>query len=540
MNNQAVTTFVNGKIFTSNPDQLYATAMKVQNGKVTWIGEQEDVEKTEGSAIDLQGRRVLPGFIDAHLHPWHLAMYAKQIAALPPNVHSIAELVEKIRERRKSLEDGRWIECWGYDEGKLAEGRMPTRWDLDKAASDVPVVASRSCVHIMSVNSKVLEMAGITKDTPNPPGGQIDKDEQGEPTGVLRESARELVFKMMPVQTIEEDAAALAVLSPKLFAHGITAITDLMARAKPVDYLDMYNKGREKGLQQRTVLYYLWEDLQKQPIQDKNRLNRETPVHIGGIKLFSDGSISGQTAWVNPPFLGEEEAYGIPTTSKEELLAAGEAAKQYGIQLVIHAMGEQAINLIVDAFYEKEGWLEDAPSIRIEHVTLPTEQAMKRMAEARIGIVTQPVFLYAEIESYLKNLGADRTKTTYPVKTMLDAGIEVAFSSDAPGTAWADPVNPFLGIKSAVTRTAYDGTDTGQEERIDVATAIELYTRAAQELTRIPAIGQLKPGYYADFIILDQDILEIDPQKIDELQVVETYMGGECVYQQASLANKES
>ncbi|RJS59027.1 amidohydrolase [Bacillus sp. PK3_68] len=531
MNNQGITTFINGKIFTSNPDQPYATAMKVQDGKIIWVGKQEEVALTAGDVIDLQGQRVLPGLIDAHLHPWHLAMYSKQIAALPPNVYSIAELIEKIQEARKNLKEESWIQCWGYDEGKLAEGRMPTRWDLDKAAPDVPVIASRSCVHIATVNSKVLEMAGITKDTPNPPGGQIDKDENGEPTGVLRESARELVFKIMPVQTIEEDALALAELSPKLLAHGITAVTDLMARVEPVDYLEMYNQGREKGLKQRTVLYYLWEDLQKRPIQDKERTNRENPIHIGGIKLFSDGSISGQTAWVNPPFLGEGENCGIATTSKAELLAAGEAAKQYGIQLVIHAMGEQAIDLIVDTFYDKEGWLEDAPSIRIEHVTLPTEQAMKRMAKARIGIVTQPVFLYAEIESYLKNLGAERTKSTYPIKSMLKEGIEVAFSSDAPGTAWADPVNPFLGIKSAITRKAYDGTDTGQDERVDVATAIELYTRAAQQLTRIPNVGQLKPGYYADFIILDQDILEIDPQKIDELQVMETYMGGKCVYQ---------
>ncbi|MEK4029509.1 amidohydrolase [Pseudobacillus sp. FSL P4-0506] len=531
MNNQGIITFINGKIFTSNSDQPYATAMKVQDGKIIWVGKQEEVALTAGDVIDLQGQRVLPGLIDAHLHPWHLAMYSKQIAALPPNVYSIAELIEKIQEARKNLKEGSWIQCWGYDEGKLAEGRMPTRWDLDKAAPDVPVIASRSCVHIATVNSKVLEMAGITKDTPNPPGGQIDKDENGEPTGVLRESARELVFKIMPVQTIEEDALALAELSPKLLAHGITAVTDLMARVEPVDYLEMYNQGREKGLKQRTVLYYLWEDLQKRPIQDKERTNRENPIHIGGIKLFSDGSISGQTAWVNPPFLGEGENGGIATTSKAELLAAGEAAKQYGIQLVIHAMGEQAIDLIVDTFYDKEGWLEDAPSVRIEHVTLPTKQAMKRMAKARIGIVTQPVFLYAEIESYLKNLGAERTKSTYPIKSMLKEGIEVAFSSDAPGTAWADPVNPFLGIKSAITRKAYDGTDTGQDERVDVATAIELYTRAAQQLTRIPNVGQLKPGYYADFIILDQDILEIDPQKIDELQVMETYMGGKCVYQ---------
>nr|WP_229731609.1 amidohydrolase [Bacillus thermotolerans] len=408
---------------------------------------------------------------------------------------------------------------------------MPTRWDLDEAAPDVPVIASRSCVHIATVNSKVLEMAGVTKDTPNPPGGQIDKDENGEPTGVLRENARELVFKLMPEHTIEENATALAELSSQLFAKGITAITDLLSRAHPVDYMNMYNLTREKGLQQRTILYYVWGDLKDQPVIDQEKLNRENPIHVGGVKLFSDGSISGQTAWVNPPFSGEKDNFGIPMTSKEELLAAGEAARQNNVQLVIHAMGEQAVDLIVETFYDQEGWLEDAPSVRIEHVALMTEETLKWAAKAKIGIVTQPVFLYAEIESYLKNLGAERTQSTYPVKDMLEAGIEVAFSSDAPGTAWADPVNPFIGIKAAVTRTAYDGTDTGQSQRVDAATAVELYTRAAQQLTRIPDIGQLKAGHHADFIVLDQDILEIDPEKIDKVQVEKTYMGGELVYE---------
>ena len=247
--------------------------------------------------------------------------------------------------------------------------------------------------------------------------------------------------------------------------------------------------------------------------------------------------MSGRTAWVNPPFLGEEGNYGIQTTTKEELLAAAVAAKHNNIQLVVHAMGEQAIDLIVDTFYEVPGWLEDIYSIRIEHAAMPTPQALQRAGEAGIAFVTQPIFLFAEIESYVNNLGTERMKNqTYPVQSMLDAGIKVAFSSDAPATAWADPANPFVGIKSAVTRVAYDRTDTGKEQKIDIETAITLYTRAAQEITRIPKVGQLAPGYYADFMILNEDILGINEDKIDEVQVIETYMGGNIVYQKPSFA----
>lgn len=531
-------TFINGKIFTSNLKQPYANAMIVKDGRVEWIGDQKDLGEIGSDIVDLQGRRVLPGFIDAHLHPLYLANAAKQIACTAPLVHSIEDLKEEVRKVRASQEPLQWIEGWGYDEGKLLEGRSPTCWDLDQAASDVPVVITRTCAHIVVANSKALELAGITKETPDPRGGKIDRDADGQPTGVLRENAKDLVTKIMPVKKLEEDAAALAELSPILLAHGITAITELMGKTEPHNYLEMYEKAVEKGLKQRAVLYYVWEDLQGQQLLNKNNTNNENQVHIGGVKLFSDGSVSGQTAWVNPPFLGEGENYGIQMTTREELFAAAEVAKKNQVQLVVHAMGEQAIDLIVETFYESEGWLSDAPSIRIEHAAMPTRQALKQAAEMGIAFVSQPIFLFAEIESYLKNLGSDRTKTTYPFQSILESGIKLAFSSDAPATAWADPVNPFVGIKSAVTRLAYDGTDTGQGQRVDVETAIALYTRAAQEITRIPYVGQLTPGYHADFIVLDQDIVEIDPMKIDEIQVLQTYLGGEIVFQKEGITKR--
>jgi predicted amidohydrolase YtcJ len=523
--------FVNGEIFTSNLQQPYANAMVVRDNKIVWIGDQADLEDAKREVIDLQGRRVLPGFIDAHLHPLYLAKVSNQISCMPPIVHSIQELIEKVREQIDVEGTQGWIESWGYDEGKLAEGRAPTRWDLDQASTEVPIVITRTCGHIVSVNSKALELAGIHKETQNPLGGEIDKDTTGVPTGILRENAKDLVKKVMPAESFEENATTLANLSPKLLAHGITGITEMMAKSDPEDYLEIYNEAKTKGLKQRTVLYYIWEDLIDKPFIETNRLNKENQIYIGGIKLFSDGSVSGQTAWVETSFIGENENFGIQTTSREELLAAADAAEQNGIQLVVHAMGEQAIDLIVNTLYKKKGWLTDAPSIRIEHAAMPTKQAISRASEAGIAFVPQPIFLYAEIESYLKNLGAERTKKTYPVKTMLDAGIKVAFSSDAPATAWADPVNPFVGIKSAVTRTAYDGTDTGRDQRVDLPTAISLYTRAAQEVTGIPNIGQLAPGYFADFIVLDRDILNINPEEIDQIRVQETYMNGQLVYQ---------
>lgn len=522
--------FFNGKIFTANLKKLYANAMVISDGVIIWIGEEKDLKNVDGKYIDLKGRRVVPGFIDVHMHPLFLANTLKQIPCVQPATNSIEELIEHIRKKRKEQGPNLWIQGSGYDEGKLLEGRSPNRWDLDKGASDVPVALMRTCFHIMVVNSKALKMAGIDRNTPDPPEGEIDRDLTGEPTGILRESAKNLITGIMPSLTMEESAGRLASLSSKLASNGITSIAECLANTKPVDYFDMYIRAREKGLKQRTVLYYDWNQLDENVVLDKDKLNNKNPIYIGGVKLLVDGSISGKTAWVDEPFLGNNEEYGLQTTSREELLNAWEFAKRNNIQIAVHAMGSKAVDLVIDTFYGKPGWLKDKPSIRIEHAAMATDKAISSAAEMGIAFVTQPIFMYAEIESYLKNLGADRTKKSYPIQSMLNKGVKVAFSSDAPATAWSDPSNPFVNLKAAVTRTAYDGTDCGQEHKVDIAAAIMMYTRIAQEITGISDVGQLSPGYHADFIVLDKDILEIDSDKIDEICVEETYMSGDLIY----------
>lgn len=234
--------FINGKIFTSNKAKKYVNAMIIHNGIVEWIGNQEEIHDFQGVVIDLKSRRVLPGIIDAHMHPLLLANFSKQIACTPPVVYSIVDMIREL----STMDKANWIEGWGYDEGKLEEGRAPNRQDLDQVSIDKPIVVTRTCGHIISVNSKALSIAGINKDTPDPAGGKIDRDTNGYPTGVLRESARLLVLNKMPQLSMEENASRLAALTKSLYAHGITAITDLMASHKPMDYIDIYTLAREK------------------------------------------------------------------------------------------------------------------------------------------------------------------------------------------------------------------------------------------------------------------------------------------------------
>jgi predicted amidohydrolase YtcJ len=522
-----IRTFVNGKIFTSDPSQWFADAMVVKNGKIMWIGKQEELQEVQGECIDLLGRRVLPGLIDSHMHPLKLADTSKQISCTLPTVKSIQDIIEQIRRQRQFQKNQEWILCWGYDEGKLSEVRSPTRWDLDEATMDTPVMVKRTCAHISVVNSIALEIAGIDKDMPDPPGGEIERDENGEPTGILKEKAQNLFQAYLPQKTEEEKIALLTGISETLLSYGITSVTDMRALN---GYYELYHAAREKGYKQRTVLYYSWVDNNKYTMQIEGKTNRNDPIFIGGVKVFGDGSISGKTAWIKPGYYNDIQNFGISVTSETELLEAAEYAKQNNIQLSVHAMGEQACDLVIDTFYEHGKWLDEIPSIRLEHAAMLSEHAVKRANKAGIAFSTQSIFIYAEIESYIRSLGLERTQQTYPIQTMLDEDVMIALSSDAPSTAWSEPANPFVAMKAAITRVAYEGTDVGQTQRIDVSTSIMLYTHNAKKITGIPDVGQLATGYWADFIILDQDILSIAPENIDQVQVLETYMSGEQVF----------
>ena len=522
--------FINGKIFTANDEKPYASACIVKDGIISWIGETEEVPYDVKNVSDLNGKRVIPGIIDAHLHPLFLASFKSGISCIAPTIHSIEELIINIQEKRSEQKDSEWIEGWGYDEGKLTEGRAPNRYDLDKGTTDVPVVMMRTCSHIISVNSKALDMAGIDEHTEDVPGGQIDRDENGIPTGILRENARYLVLDLKTPMTQSEYAEQIVALSEDLLSYGITGISEMMAVKDPVNYLDIYRDAAQKGMKQRIVMFFKWEDFQKLTITP-DMVDPKEQAFIGGIKLFADGSISGLTAWVEEPYAIGEEAYGISITSREKLREACAAAKENGIQLAVHAMGEQAILQVIDSLEDQENWMENTSSIRIEHASFPTKRAMDVAAVKQIGFLPQPIFLFAEIETYINNLGKERTERSYPIKTMLNKGIPVALSSDAPATSWSDPINPFTGIQSAVTRRAYNGTDTGRNERISVETAIKLYTRGAQRMSNFPNVGQLVEGYEADFVVLDQDIFEVDAQKIRDTKVEATYIHGEVVYQ---------
>ena len=524
--------YLNGKIFTSDPEAFHADAMIVEDGRIQWVGREEDIPSVaDCTKVDLGGRRVLPGFVDAHMHPVMLADFSTQISALPPAVNSIAELTAAVAEFRSRQDGEQWIQGWGYDEGKFAEKRSPNRYDLDAGSPDAPVSILRTCGHIRCVNSRALEIAGITKDTPDPEGGEIERDEHGEPTGVLKENARNLITPFIPEDDFNSKVKNLTALGELLASQGIVAVADMGAIEK-VDNYRFFAEAKKKGFRQEVAVYYFWEYYYDDPEFQipAERLDRNRQIFVAGLKLIGDGSVSGRTAWMNEPYLGTNEC-GISVCTDEQIKTAIDYCKAHGLQLSVHAMGGRAIDRVIDRVYPEKDWTDGkVPCLRVEHLTEPSDRAVARAAERGFGFASQPIFEYCEIETYKNNMEPERLRHIYPHRTMLDRGVKLCLSTDAPATSWAVPSDPFSNLKSAVTRYACDGTDIGQDERLDIETAMILYTKESAEVSGFAGLGVLKPGYAADFAVLSDDLFTVDPMKIDEVRVEETYIGGERVY----------
>ena len=530
--------FINGKIFTSDRLHPYADCMAVEDGRIAWIGRENEMPEVYRQSVsqdeftDLRGRRVIPGFVDAHMHPVMLADCRKQITVMPPEIHSIEELVQAVKRQRAIQKPGQWILGWGYDEQSLLEKRSPNRYDLDRGCSDAPVSVMRTCAHIRCVNSAALRLAGIDRNTPDPPGGEIERDENGEPTGVLKESASSLMSPFMPEGDLAQQTANLLELGDHLSSQGITTICD-MGNLDDSDNFPVYEAAAAQGFRQRTGVYYMWEFLEKHKDFHipEERFDRSRRLFAAGLKLIGDGSISGRTAWMDRPYLGTDDEYGISVCSDGLMESAIRFCKEHHCQLSMHAMGGRAIARMTERACREEPWTADGiPYVRIEHVTEPSDESIEKSAAHGISFISQPIFPYAESRSYLKNLGPERIRTCYPYRRMLEKGVLTGFSTDAPATFWSDPSDPFPGLKFAVTRTAADGTDCGKDQAIDIETAVILYTRGAAEAAGFRDIGMLIPGYHADFAVLSEDLLTTAPENIDKIRVEETYIDGELIY----------
>ncbi|AYF97878.1 amidohydrolase [Protaetiibacter intestinalis] len=506
-----------------------ASAFRVEDGLVTWVGEAADAPDAVGEeVVDLGGRTVLPGLLDLHTHPALMAEAADAADCLPPAVTSLAGLVEVLRAHAAARPDDAWIVGRGYDDSRFPEGRSPNAADLDAVSTERPIIVWRCDAHSAVCNTRALDVAGITAATPDPPGARFERDADGNPTGVLTElAAVAAVADRRPEPDHAELVRRVVSLDAHFLSHGIVGVCDLFSGVIP-EPLRVFRDASAAGFRPRVALYPGWVHGVPETLTDDDRTGR---VRIAGVKILMDGAFSNRTAWVREPY-PDSDGCGIQMTSDAEALAAGAWARRNGVQLAVHAMGDRALERVLELFGDQEPWLDAVPSVRLEHVTLVPEELLRRLegARMRFGVATHTVFLFAEYEAYKQNLPDVSDGRAYPLRTLYGSSLPLALSSDRPATAWSDADDVFLSVQAAVDRRAADGTDVGASAAITVAQALELYASRAARLAPLGTPAALVPGAPADFVVLDAPVLTVPTADIARTRVAETWLAGERVW----------
>jgi predicted amidohydrolase YtcJ len=528
------TALIHGNVLTIE-DDTKAEAVFVIGDKIAWVGSNEGIKKlidSETEVIDLEGKTLVPGFIDCHAHPIGYGISLMNVSCSSPPMRSIRDIVNAFKEEALEKGPGQWLIGRGYDDFKLEERRHPTRWDLDPVTPENPVSIRRLCGHIMIVNSLALEQAGITKDTKDPEGGRIDRvPETGEPNGVIRGAAMAQVRGIIPPPSPENLRKAVNLMAEQFLARGVTSVSDAGV-ADPQNIRAYQKTIRDDSMPLRVNMMMATEI---QPKLDKLGLTTgfgDDKLRIGAIKIVFDGSSSGRTAALTEPYEDVPESKGILYMSHEELHERVQAAHRAGFQVGVHAIGDRAIKGVLAA-YEKV--LTELPHddhrFRIEHCGLNEPSIVARIKKLGVIPVPQPIFLFGEGESYRAGWGEERVKWAYPMRSWLDAGIAPAMSSDCPATSGEELISPLLGIYVAVTRKTDEREELGLEQRITVEEALRSYTLNGAYATFEEDIkGSIKAGKLADFAVLSEDPTDVPVDKIKDIFVEMTIIEGRTVY----------
>ncbi|HBY95082.1 MAG TPA: amidohydrolase [Chloroflexi bacterium] len=436
---------------------------------------------------------------------------------------------------------GRWVRGGGYNENKLAEQRHPTRADLDPVSPEHPVFLSHVSGHMAVANSLALATANITCERADPEGGVIERDEQGEPTGLLKESAQELVKAVLPAYTLAETRAALAAAGRQMAAEGITSAQDAWAGWIAPQEFRAYQEASLEGLLPQRV--WLMVDVERLAVKD-GRFDFAFGLHtgfgterlrLGAIKLFLDGSLIGRTAALSAPYTNAPETCGFLVKSEETIRAQVRMAHAGGWQVAMHAIGDRAIEAGLDAIEAAMGVAGARFRPRLEHCGILRPDLIARIRRAGAVVVTQPRFITELGDGFRAALGEKRLQLTYPLATL--RGLPVAFSSDRPVVNGA----PLLGIQAAVIQQTASGTAYVPEEAVTADEALHWYTLgSAYSAFAENEIGSLLPGKRADLVVLSHDPLQIPPAALSEIEVLQTVVGGKTVFARDESAGQDA
>jgi len=526
----------NAHIVTMKEPGSTAIAMAIRDGKVLAIGSDREISECASartSNIDFQGRTVLPGLIDVHTHAmeWAEGILRNQLDVGYPKVHSVVEIAALVRERALQSAEGQWIVGAGWDDAKLSEHRYVTRADLDPASPVNPVYLDHVSGHLAVVNSAALRLAGITRETADPQGGVIEHDTSGEPTGILKDTAVSLVSTLLPPDPADLTSRAAKLISERASAVGLTTIHDIyISPAEMRGYQDAYRQGWLKIRVQMSPRIGSIEDAEKLGQMGVRTGFGDDHLKFGAAKMFADGGMGARTiAIYPPPVIGEPNNFGVLRWKPEDMQKAHLAAAAAGWQLETHAIGDRAIDEVLDSYaYVMKTLNLREPRFRIVHAGVSTPAIQKRVKELHVLVDGNPPFVYW-IGSWFEKYGPERVRWSYPAKSYINNGIIEGAGSDLPVT----PLSPWWGIWSAVVRRELSSNQVlAPEERLTVFEALRLYTwNGAYVGFEENEKGTLELGKFADFIVVDRDITTVPLDQLKDVQVLDTYVGGELVFQ---------
>lgn len=532
---------VNGKVIAVDHSDSVAEAVAVRDGRILKVGKNAEIKLLVGDRtriIDLGGKTVLPGFIDSHEHCIRKGLEADWVNCASPPMETIGNIVAALASRASEKKEGEWIIGSWFDESKLDEGRFPTRYDLDRASTSHPIYLGRAGGHNAVANSMALKLAGISKDTPQPPGGRIEKDDSGKPTGRLDElAAMNLVRDKIPTPGPEESIEIMVRNWPgieeMLLSWGLTTVHEAHIKApEATAYQELLKRGKLRlrvGLMLDGMAPYrghATSDLSRQGL--RTGFGWGNLLKVIGVKVGVDGAMGSHTAALHKHYENEPENTGIVRVTQEELTEEVVRCHIAGLRTCIHAIGDRAIDMALDAIEEAmdaETW-EDHRH-RIEHAGYVEDHQLERMSRLGVAVSASIGFCYPIGDSHLEGLGRDRMKGYYPMRGFKEHGIVAGGNSDGFGSNWA-----ITGIYGCTTRRTMRGEVLAEEQAISMMDAIRVYTVNGAYLEGMEdEKGSLEPGKLADMIVLDRGILTVDPGEVIDTKVLMTIVGGRVVYE---------
>jgi hypothetical protein len=522
---QADIILTNGNVITMNPKKPKAQAIATQKDKIIAVGTNNQIKKLTGKTtkvIDLKGKTVVPGFTDTHVH---VRGFGASLTSLNlRDVTSIKEMQRKLQEQVEKTPEEKWILGGRWDQEKFKEKRYPTRFDLDKVASKNPVFLRRVCGHVCVVNTKALQIAGITKETRSPKGGKIDIDPKtGELTGILRENAMDLIERAIPKRNEDELEQTCLLACQEAAEAGLTTVHWIIESPTEIRIIQKLRANKKLPIR---VYIMIPVEFMKNLIELGLQTGfGDNTIKIGSIKILTDGSLGARTAALTEPYSDEPKTKGMKLYTQEELSKIVAKAHEANFQLAMHAIGDQAVDITLTAI-EKASAKNPRKNLRhrIEHASVLNKKLISRMKKLNLIASVQPHFTISDFWT-INRLGPKRTRWAYPFKTLMNEGVFTTGSSDCP----VEPVSPLLGVYAAVARKE------NQEERINVNEALRMYTiNAAFASFEENIKGSIEVGKLADLTVLSHDPETIAPEEIKNIEVEMTIVDGKIAYAKAA------